>query len=83
MYIYVYNYFEVNMTRGRYYKNQNIELRAAVQAAVDDGLITPSEVLDYLLDNGFEPMPTRPTVIAALNECGVIYIAGGWIKTDG
>ena len=69
------------MTRGRYNKIQGLELRAAVQAAVDEDIITPTEVLEYLEDNSFEPMPTRPTVISILNDCGIIWVAGGWMNT--
>ena len=56
------------------------DLRAAIQAAVDDNIITPSDVLDYLEDNGFDPMPTRMTVISILSECGVVYVWGRWEK---
>lgn len=66
---------------GRHSNIQALELRAAVQAAVDDDIITPTEVLEYLEDNGFSPMPTRPTVISILNDCGIIWVAGGWMNT--
>ena len=56
------------------------ELRAAIQAAVDDNIITPTDILEYLADNGFEPMPTRMTVIAILDKCGVHYVWGRWEK---
>lgn len=56
------------------------ELRAAIQAAVDEDVITPTDVLDYLEDNGFQPIPTRMTVIAILEKCGVVYVHGGWEK---
>lgn len=56
------------------------ELRAAIQAAVDEDVITPTDVLGYLEDNGFQPIPTRMTVIAILEKCGVVYVHGGWEK---
>lgn len=56
------------------------ELRAAIQAAVDDNLITPTEILEYLVDNAFSPIPTRMTVISILEKCGVVYVHGGWEK---
>jgi hypothetical protein len=65
----------------RYKQNQHEEVRAAIQAAVDDGAETPSAVLEWLEDNGFEPMPTRPTVIAVLSEIGIEYVAGYWTRT--
>jgi hypothetical protein len=58
----------------------SVELRAAIQAAVDDGIIEPSAVIEYLDDNGFEPLPTRMTVISILNVCGVVYVRGRWEK---
>ncbi len=61
--------------------DKSAELRAAIQAAVDGGTITPTDVLDYLEDNGFEPIPTRMTVISILEKCGVVYVHGGWEKT--
>ena len=57
------------------------ELRAAVQAAIDGGTITPTDVIAFLLDNGFDPMPTRSTVIVVMRECGVEYISGYWVRT--
>jgi len=56
------------------------ELRAAIQAAVDEDVITPTDVLGYLEDNGFQPIPTRMTVISILEKCGVVYVHGGWEK---
>jgi len=63
-------------------KQQQSELRAAVQAAVDQDIITPTEILEYLEDNAFEPLPTRPTIIAILEACNVVFIAGGWMKIE-
>lgn len=65
----------------RYKQAQHEEVRAAVQAALDDGCETPSEVIAWLENNGFEPMPTRPTVIVIMAECGFEYVAGYWVKT--
>ena len=61
-------------------KQTSADLRAAIQAAVDDNIVTPSDVLEYLEDNGFDPMPTRMTVISILGECGVVYVWGRWEK---
>lgn len=61
-------------------RKTSADLRAAIQAAVDDNIITPSEVLEYLEENEFDPMPTRMTVIAILGECGVVYVWGRWEK---
>jgi len=62
-------------------KDQQAELRAAIQAALDDGVETPSDVLEYLEDNDFEPLPTRPTVIAIMQKCGMEFISGYWVRT--
>jgi len=70
----------INMAR---LTNQiSADLRAAIQAAVDDGIITPTEIIEYLEDNGFEPVPTRMTVISILGKCGVVYVHGGWEKVE-
>ena len=62
-------------------KQTSADLRAAIQAAIDYGLLTPTAILDYLTDNGFEPMPTRMTVIAIMEKCGIQYVSGYWTKT--
>lgn len=62
-------------------KNEQAELRAAIQAALDDNCETPTDVLEWLEDNDFEPMPTRPTVIAIMERCGMEYISGYWVRT--
>lgn len=62
-------------------KEQQAELRAAVQAALDDEMETPSDVLGWLEDNNFEPMPTRPTVIVIMEKCGMKYVSGYWVRT--
>lgn len=60
-------------------KIKSMELRAAIQAAVDAGNISPTEVLEYLEDNGYDPIPHRATVISILPSCGVVQIRQAWI----
>jgi len=55
------------------------ELRAAIQAAVDAGNISPTEVLEWLEDNDCEPLPSRTTVISILPSCGVVMLRSAWI----
>ena len=63
-------------------KEFSTDLRAAIQAAVDDDTITPTEILEYLEDNGFDTLPTRMTVISILEHCKVVYVHGGWEKVE-
>lgn len=60
---------------------QSADIRAAIQAAVDDGYIAPTDVIEYLMDNGCDPLPTRMTVISILRECGIEYVLGYWTRT--
>ena len=44
-------------------------------------IIIPTDVIDYVIDNGWEYSdPTRMTVIKILNQMGVEYIEGYWVK---
>lgn len=64
-------------------KNVQAQLREAIAVAVDQDVIAPSDVLEWLIDNGWEhEIPTRPTVIAILEDCGVEYVSGYWVKVD-
>ena len=62
----------------RHRQEQN-ELRAKVKEAIADDILAPSDIIEFILDNGWRyEMPTRPTIIAILKENGVEYKHGGW-----
>jgi hypothetical protein len=65
------------------YKNKIIQekLRIMTNEAVSNGVRKPDELAAYLLDNGWAyELPTRPTLIAALNFSGVEFVHGYWEK---
>lgn len=58
---------------------EQAELRAKVREAIEADILPPSEVIEYILDNGWRyEMPTRPTIIAILKENGIEYRHGAW-----
>ena len=60
-------------------RQEQSELRAKVKEAIDFDILAPSDIIEYILDNGWRyEMPTRPTIIAILKENGVEYKHGGW-----
>jgi len=63
------------------YKTKQIqsELKSMTRAAVENGVKSPDDLRDYLIDNGWKyEIPTRPTLISALNSVGVEFIHGYW-----
>jgi hypothetical protein len=56
------------------------KLRITVAEAVRSGLRNPDEIIEYLVDNGWDTseLPTKPTVIDQLRKNGVEYFRGYW-----
>ena len=63
-------------------RNKTIQekLRLMVAEAVQSGLRKPDEIIEYLVDNGWDTaeLPTKPTVIEQLRKNGVEYFRGYW-----
>ena len=61
-------------------KNIQEEIRRLIKVAVDQDIITPNEVEEYIEDNGQE-RPHRMTTIKILKENGVEFVAGYYMNT--
>jgi hypothetical protein len=59
------------------------ELERRVFEAVQNDIITPADVISYIMNNGWthEP-PSKVTIISLLNKNKVEYIWGRWEKVE-
>ena len=62
-------------------KHVQHELSKLVKQAVNKGLVSPGDVEDYLLENGWTySLPARQTIINILNKNNVEFVSGYWSK---
>jgi hypothetical protein len=56
------------------------KLRWSVAQAVQDGLRSPDQIVEYLVNNGWDTaeLPTKPTSIEQLRKNGVEFFRGYW-----
>lgn len=57
------------------------KLREMVYDAIQQGIIQPKDIMDWLNDNGWPySLPSKMTIETVLKENGVIYVWGQWVK---
>jgi nitrogen fixation protein len=62
-------------------KDVQQKLRELVSSAVNQNVVTPQSVKDYLIDNGWEyDLPTLPTIEKLLKANKVEYVKGYWVR---
>ena len=60
------------------------ELRKLITEAIAQDIIEPRDVLNYVMDNGWQYGDVSMTTIqAVMKENGVVYVWGRWEKARG
>jgi len=62
-------------------KEEQVLLRELVEMAILKGILTPNDIFDFVIDNGWKYSdPTKMTIIKIMRSFGVEYVSGYWTK---